>query len=509
MARTAKLATYRAKRDFAITDEPSGDAAARPSVGRGYVIQKHAASRLHYDFRLELDGVLLSWSVPKGPSLSPSTRRLAVRTEDHPLDYAGFEGIIPAGQYGGGTVVVWDRGTWESEGDAQTAMAKGRLTFTLHGEKLHGRWHLVRTKPQGKQEGWLLFKGRDAAADDTADIVVEQPASVISGRTIDEVAAQRDRVWHSNRAERAADTAAILAQLPLGFPLTSLGKSLYPEQGLTKAQLLGYLAVAAERMLPHVAGRPLTLVRCPRGQGKPCFFQKHLGAGTPPPVAKLPIAGEDDPYMVIHDMPGLVALAQMGSLEIHTWGSHAPDIEHPDVIVFDLDPDVGLAWDRVALAAFEIRKRLSALGLESFVKTTGGKGLHVCVPLTPTAAGDWDAIKAWTKTFAEQLEADDPRAYTSNMAKSARKDRIFVDYLRNGRNATFIAPYSPRARTGAPVALPITWDDLAAGVDPASFTITSVPARLADAVDPWRDYAAAAKQALPRRPAARRRSKRP
>ena len=508
MAKPAKLATYRAKRDFDLTAEPSGEAPAKPHAGRGYVIQKHAASRLHYDFRLELDGVLLSWSVPKGPSLAPAERRLAVRTEDHPLDYADFEGIIPAGQYGGGTVVVWDRGTWEPEGDAQAAMTKGRLTFTLHGDKLHGRWHLVRTKPQGKQEGWLLFKGRDAAANDKLDIVAAQPASVLSGRTLDEVAADvGHRVWRTNRAEKAAtpkqrvaakklpaneeaastsDVASLLARLPLGFPLTSLDKILYPGQDLTKAQLLGYLAVAADRMLPHVAKRPLTLVRCPQGQGKPCFFQKHLGAGTPKPVQRLAIGGDHEPYMFVHDMPGILALAQMGSLEIHTWGSRVPDIERPDVMVFDLDPDVGLAWDRVALAAFDLRKRLAARDLASFVKTTGGKGLHVCVPIAPS--GDWDEIKAWTKAFAEELEQDDPKAYTANMAKTARKDRIFVDYLRNGRNATYIAPYSPRARPGAPVSTPIAWEELAGGVDPAGFTIATVPARIGALADPWLGY---------------------
>lgn len=182
-----KLSKYRSKRDFAKTDEPSGDEAR--TSGDRFVIQQHAARRMHYDFRLELDGVLLSWAVPKGPSLSPKARRLAVRTEDHPLDYADFEGVIAKGEYGGGAVSVWDRGTWAPEGDARTALAAGKLTFSLDGEKLHGRWHLVRTKPQGKAESWLLFKGRDELADDTIDIVADKPASVISGRTIDEIAA--------------------------------------------------------------------------------------------------------------------------------------------------------------------------------------------------------------------------------------------------------------------------------------------------------------------------------
>jgi len=187
----AKLAAYRAKRDFARTAEPSGSEHRAP--GRRFVIQQHAARRLHYDFRLELDGVLLSWAVPKGPSLSPKQRRLAVRTEDHPLDYVDFEGVIAKGEYGGGAVVVWDRGTWRPEGDGAAALAAGKLTFQLDGAKLRGGWHLVRTKPQRGKEAWLLFKARDELADDELDIVTAEPASVISGRTIDEIAASSPR----------------------------------------------------------------------------------------------------------------------------------------------------------------------------------------------------------------------------------------------------------------------------------------------------------------------------
>src|SRR4051812_10787049 len=332
MARRAneKLAKYRSMRDFKLTAEPSGAGAAR-SAGNSFVIQQHAARRLHYDFRLELDGVLLSWSVPKGPSLSPSERRLAVRTEDHPLGYADFEGIIPKGQYGGGTVCVWDRGTWTPEGDAREGMKRGRLTFSLDGHKLHGKWHLVRTKPTEKQETWLLFKSRDEAANENADIVADKPESVITGRTLDQIASDADRVWQSNRSPEltpmekrakriseagrstkaaandetnprknlyrnareaneankrarakgteppalrgaSGDVTALVKQLPLGFELTNLDKVLYPEQGVTKAQLIAYLAVAAEWMLPQLANRPLTLVRCPEGRHKPCFF---------------------------------------------------------------------------------------------------------------------------------------------------------------------------------------------------------------------------------------------
>ena len=532
-------------RDFTKTAEPSGARAPR-SQGNSFVIQQHAARRLHYDFRLELDGVLLSWSVPKGPSLSPSERRLAVRTEDHPLDYADFEGIIPKGEYGGGTVCVWDRGTWQPEGDAHEAMRKGRLTFTLQGHKLHGRWHLIRTKPQGKQDTWLLFKSRDEASNENIDIVATKPESVISGRTLEQIAADADRVWHSNRAAepsaiekraariasagkgaandenehprrnlyrnaalaneankraravgvaneaqrstKSANVAALVKQLPLGFELTNLDKVLYPEQGMTKAELIGYLAVVAEWMLPQLADRPLTLVRCPEGRHKPCFFQKKIFPGSPPSILTVKIreeeTGESVDYMRVKDMPGLVGLAQLGTLEIHTWGCHSDKVERPDLMVFDLDPAPDVEWDRVALAAFDVRRRLNDIGFTSFVKTTGGKGLHVCAPIKRTI--NWDDFKAWTKAFADKMALEEPTLYTSNITKTARRGKIFVDYLRNGRNATFICPYSPRARPNAPVAVPITWEELAHGVDPAAFTTQSVPARLAKLErDPW------------------------
>jgi bifunctional non-homologous end joining protein LigD len=506
-----KLAKYRSMRDFTKTAEPSG-ARARKHVGNSFVIQKHAARRLHYDFRLELDGVLLSWSVPKGPSLSPSEKRLAVHVEDHPLDYANFEGIIPKGEYGGGTVEVWDRGTWEPDGDPREGMRKGRLTFTLDGEKLQGRWHLIRTRGGDAHENWLLFKSRDAASNENLDITTKRPESVITGRTIEQIANDADAVWESNRktvyrnvdlanaaakklpkakrrAARAAndDVAALVAQLPLGFELTNLDKILYPERGLTKAQLIAYLAVVADWALPHIAERPLTLVRCPEGRGKPCFFQKKIYPGAPKAVHTVKIreeTGTTVDYMRVRDMPGLVGLAQLGTLEIHTWGCHADKVEKPDFMVFDIDPDEDLPWDRVALAALDVKKRLGELGLETWVKTTGGKGLHVCLPLRRNQS--WDDFKAWSKAFADKLAHEHPKLYTSNMAKRARRGKVFLDYLRNGRNATFIAPYSPRAREGAPVSTPITWEELAKGIAPQTFTIETVPARLAKLdKDPW------------------------
>jgi bifunctional non-homologous end joining protein LigD len=552
---SAKLARYRSKRDFTRTAEPRGEARAQP--GQRFVIHQHAARRMHYDFRLELDGVLLSWSVPRGPSLSPRDRRLAVRTEDHPLDYADFEGVIPQGEYGGGTVVVWDRGTWQAEGDARDGLANGKLTFALHGEKLRGRWHLVRTRGGDRGENWLLFKGRDDAASDRIDIVASQPASVLSGRTVEEIAAAPDRIWHSNQraeptvaARRAARIAAarrarpspttggkadpdadrrnvhaLVEQLPLGFPLSNLDKVLYPDQGITKGELIAYLTVVADHALPHIANRPLTLVRCPegitglaqRGRGRACFFQKHILPGAPAAIEPVPITedtGETADYMAVHDLAGLAALAQLGTLEIHTWGCHADRPEQPDLIVFDLDPDVGLGWERVVLAAFELRRRLHDVGLDSFVKTTGGKGLHVVAPIARGVG--WDDFKAFCKALVEAMERDEPGSYTTNPIKARRKGKTFLDYLRNGRGATFIAPYSPRARAGAPVAVPISWDELAHGVDPATFTTATVPRRLVTRnTDPWQavprlkqSITAAAWRAVGLQPPARGRARR-
>ena len=504
-ARPRSLARYRAKRRFDRTAEPRGD---RPVAATGdrFVVQKHAARRLHYDFRLELDGVLLSWAVPRGPSLVPGARRLAVRTEDHPLDYADFEGIIPAGEYGGGTVAVWDRGRWTPEGDPRDGLRRGRLTFTLDGTKLRGRWHLVRTKLAAGRggdgdggESWLLFKGKDDAADPTADVVSERPESVLTGRTIEEIAGDADRVWHSDRgaagpaARRPAagrtagggDLPALVRSLPLPFTLTNLDKVLYPELGLTKAALIGYLAVVSDWMLPHVGGRPLTLVRCPDGHDQACWFQKHYGQGIPSVVDRIdiPEGHEVGVYMTIDDRDGLLALGQAGALEIHTWGSRADRVDRPDLLVFDLDPDVGLPWARVVAAALELRDRLGALGLRSFVKTTGGKGLHVVAPVG--RRHDWDEHKAFAHAVAQHMAADARDRYTVNMSKARRTGRVFIDYLRNGRGATFIAPYSPRRRPGAPVATPIGWDELPTVV-PAELSMTTVPARLgALAADPW------------------------
>ena len=817
------LEPYYEKRHFGRTPEPRGKVV--PRKGHSFVVQKHAARHLHYDFRLEWDGTLKSWAVPKGPSLDPGDKRLAVRVEDHPLEYGGFEGTIPKGEYGAGSVIVWDRGTWEPEGDPNAGDRKGHINFKLHGTKLHGGWSLVRMGRGNKN--WLLIKRSDDAArpgrGDT--LVVRKTKSVASGRTIDDIAAGKGRVrtWHSNRpaaqkkptparrkaardaampgfippqlatrvakppagpdwlhevkfdgyriqcridggevkfltrtgldwSKRFANLAPDLGKLavdnaildgevvaldkdgvsdfsrlqealsegdqsalslyafdllyldgqdlrswplekrkealakilapfgpdgrvrlsehfkveggeflrhactlalegavskrigsqyvsgrggswlkskcverqemvivgftpgttgpgtigalllaqhvagrlvyagrvgtgftqksaralrqrlakletekpPVAVPgparkdahwvkpelvaeiefvgwtadkiirhasfkglredkpaedvareeskamaspakpargrnstsgreklfavLTHPDRVLYDGHGVTKLGLAEYLAGVAELMLPHVRERPLSLVRCPDGTAGKCFYQKSIPLGTPKAVYEVHnrARGKPEAYPAIRDIEGLIGLAQMSVLEMHIWGCKSAKIMMPDRIVFDIDPDTGIGWDQVVATAFEIRDRLAALKLESFVKTTGGKGLHVAAPIAPRLP--WDTVKDFTKAVATAMMRDAPDRYVVTVSKKARHGKLFIDYLRNGYGATFVAPYSPRARPEAPISMPLDWKELTPALHSDHFRLDTVAARLkALKADPWRD----------------------
>jgi bifunctional non-homologous end joining protein LigD len=284
---------------------------------------------------------------------------------------------------------------------------------------------------------------------------------------------------------------------PQRYPITHPDKVLYPEQGITKQEVLDYYAVVAERMLPHVANRPLTLVRCPNGYGKACFFQKHPGAGTPRGLRSIAIREKEgkSPYSVLDDEQGLFALVQLGALEIHTWGSRADDFEHPDILVFDLDPDEAVGYQTVIDGALAVRKVFEQAKLETFVKTTGGKGLHVCVPILPDLS--WDEAKDFTQRIATEMARQAPSLYVATQSKAKRKGKTFIDYLRNGRGATFIAPYSTRARAGAPIAVPLDWDELSVKLPPNHFNVRNVQKRLAQLRrDPF-ERLAQIKQRLP------------
>ena len=269
-----------------------------------------------------------------------------------------------------------------------------------------------------------------------------------------------------------------------GVRLSNPDKILYPEQGITKGDLADHYVAVAEAMLPHVALRPITMVRCPTGRQKNCFYQRHAGAGVARQIEKITVPGFDNPYLFIRDLPGLIALVQMGVLEIHPWGVRIERPDRPDRVIFDLDPGEGLGFEGVVAAALDVRDRLSALGLESFCKTTGGKGLHVVVPIDPKH--EWPEVKAWAKTLSEQMAADSPELYLTKIAKAERTGRIFIDYLRNDPTSTAVGPYSTRARPGAPVAMPLDWSDVTPKLDPRKFTVRTAAGHVAGRKrDPW------------------------
>ena len=289
---------------------------------------------------------------------------------------------------------------------------------------------------------------------------------------------------------RAADAGTVA-----GVRLSHPDKVLYAEQGITKQDLADYYLAVADRMLPHVARRPLTLVRCPAGSEKKCFYQRHAGSGVPDELAEVNVAGFAEPYLYIRDTAGLIALVQMGVLEIHPWGARIDRTDRPDRIVFDLDPGEGLGFAAVVAAALEVRARLEAQGLAAFAKTTGGKGMHVVVPIARRHT--WPAVKAFAKATAESMAKDAPERFLTRIAKAERKGRIFIDYLRNDPTSTAVGPYSTRARAGAPVAMPLAWDEVTPQLDPTEFTVASVARRIGRARDPWADIDKHA-SALPR-----------
>jgi bifunctional non-homologous end joining protein LigD len=325
---------------------------------------------------------------------------------------------------------------------------------------------------------------------DPRHVVREQPGTV-EGGGVDTVAAGRP--WEGLRRHATRSRGASGEEIVelLGVRLTHPDRVYYPALGFTKLDLALYYVSIADAVLPHLEGRPLTLLRCPDGVGGESFYQKHPGFWTPPAVRRVAVPGEREEYLFVDSVPGLVALAQAGILEIHPWNSRVSRLEEPDQVIFDLDPDEALPFSRVTAAARRVRALLGEHGLESFVKTTGGKGLHVCVPLVPERG--WEDLADFTRAVAVRLERDDPGSFTANMAKTHRKGKIYVDYLRNVRGANAVGAYSTRAREGAPVSVPVQWDELDRLSSPADFTVAEVPLRMLGfgsepAGNPWAGY---------------------
>jgi bifunctional non-homologous end joining protein LigD len=840
-AQLGTLREYTKKRNFAVTPEPAGEKPVNKGTELQFVVQKHDASHLHYDFRLEMAGVLKSWAVPKGPSVDPARKSLAIEVEDHPLEYGSFEGVIPEGQYGGGTVMLWDAGTWEPQGDPVAGHRAGKLHFTLHGKKLKGEWSLVRMHPRPgeRKASWLLMKIKDAFAESGRDVLQDAARSVKTGRTLEGIEDERDAVWQSKkvsgengngRKDRKVDwpkvgpQLAVLADRPpegkewlheikfdgyrilsfisggearlmtrneqdwtgkfptiaramgklkvesaivdgelvvlddagrsdfqslqaaikdgeagkfvmyvfdllyldgkdlrgqplearkaqleeilkksnvaahvrysdhvkgsgesvikkacgmalegiiskradapyvarregtwlkskctkqqemvvvgytdpegsregfgsllmgvhddkgrlvyagrvgtgfdaellqelrdqldalgqektpldvdpparerrhahwvrptlvaevrfsnwtrdgvlrhpaflglrkdkaaaevkreveipvekavgkkggatvrvkttsagrggkakkpaaekekpassgtvAGVKLTHPDKVLYADVGVTKQELADYYVTVAEWMLPHVAGRPLTLLRCPAGAGEKCFYQRNWTNTTPESVRG---AGKEDASLGIADVEGLAALVQIGALEIHTWNCLAKDLEQPDQLVFDLDPGPGVTWKRIVEGAEALHDVLEKFGLPSFLKTSGGKGLHLTLPIVPNVT--WEEGKAFCQRVAMSMSAGSD-LFVANMRKDLRGGKIYLDFQRNGRSATAVAPYSSRARAGAAVSMPIEWEELGRLKGADQFTVRNAAEHVSKRKkDPWRDF---------------------
>ncbi len=524
-ADSAKLTAYQRKRDFAQTPEPSGSPPGAQDQGAPrFVVQLHRARRLHYDLRFEIDGVLVSWAVPRGPTLDPEVKRTAVHVEDHPIEYLDFEGVIPSGQYGGGDVIVWDNGTWEPHAtdDPAAAVAAGEFHADLHGRKLRGRLILVRRESdRSGQEQWLLLHKHDEYAVSGWE-PGDYPRSVLSGRTNDEVKADPARLWRSDLPPSQASVAtggpaAIADVLEAGpapdeldaldrlgpggswevfgrrLRLTNLDKELFPPVGgqppVTKREFIRYSARMAPVVLPYLAGRALNMHRFPGGAGTRGFWHKELPGHAPDWIPRWdnPAAdpGETRTYLVVDEAAALVWAANFGALEWHAWTSRTDQPQQPSYALIDIDPGPGTSWDDVLVLARLHRVALRHLDVVGQPKVTGQRGIQIWIPIA--AGPSFEETRSWTEQLSRAVGAAVPELVSWAWNVRERGGRARLDYTQNVINKTLVAPYSPRAAAGAPVSAPIDWDELDdPSLRPDGFTIRDFPARLAQRGDPFR-----------------------
>ncbi|HET9498750.1 MAG TPA: DNA polymerase ligase N-terminal domain-containing protein [Marmoricola sp.] len=511
-----RLSTYREMRDFDRTAEPAGGSGTAHE-GRRFVVQRHRASSRHYDLRLEIDGVLASWAVPKGPTLDPSVKRMAIHVEDHPLEYASFEGVIPKGEYGGGDVIVWDQGTWEPHDtdDPAAAVADGELHADVFGEKLRGRLVLLRrgASEDGK-ENWLLVHKHDEHAVEGWD-PEDHPRSVVSGRTNEEVKADPGARWHSDKPAAEAEESLgrdwqppsedeLAALDDLGedgtwdvfgrsLNVTNLDKVLFPardgEDTVTKRDLLRFAALVAPVSVPYLEGRALNLHRYPDGVDSKGFWNKKRPSYAPDWLTAWdnPLAdpGETQTYLVADEPAALVWVANFGALEWHPWTSRTEEAECPTYALFDIDPGGDTTWEQVLDLARLHRTAFEQLGVRGQPKVTGSRGIQVWVPIRPGPS--FDETRAWVESVSRTVGKVFPELVSWKWVKRERGGRARLDYTQNAINKTLVAPYSCRPRPGAPVSMPIGWHELDdPTLRPDKWTIRTAPDRLAEVGDLFR-----------------------
>jgi bifunctional non-homologous end joining protein LigD len=520
------LAAYRRKRDFSRTPEPSGAAASTGSDSgfRRFVVQRHRARRLHYDFRLEVDGVLVSWAVPKGPTLDPDVRRAAFHVEDHPVEYMDFEGVIPAGEYGGGDVIVWDAGLWAPEPhkngrptDPGRAIARGELHLDMWGDKLRGRFIVVRTSAgESDKDEWLLLHKHDEYAVEGWN-AEDHPESVMSGRTNDEVKADPERLWRSDMP--AARASVALKAPPVESPteeqlgeldtfgssgswhifgrelkVTNLDKVLFPprsgEKPVTKRDLIRYSAQIAPVLLPYLSRRALNLHRYPNGAESKGFWHKELPKHAPDwlPRWDNPEAdpGETRTYLVVDEPAALVWAANFGALEWHAWTSRVDQPHRPTYALIDLDPGPKTSWDDLLTLARLHRTAFEHMGVVARPKVTGRRGIQIWVPIA--RGPDFGATRAWVERLSKSVGIVVPELVSWKWNVVEREGLARLDYTQNAINKTLVAPYSPRPAPGAPVSAPIEWDELDdPSLSPDGFTIMTIGERIAAKGDLFAD----------------------
>lgn len=523
------LALYNKKRDFNDTPEPAGKEKSSKS-GLRFVVQKHDASSLHYDFRLEHMGVLKSWAVPKGPSLNPADKRLAMAVEDHPYDYRNFEGVIPEGNYGAGTVIIWDEGTYEPlhvegstkkavEAEIEKGLKAGSLTFAMHGKKLNGLFTILQLKRDKSGKSWLLVKKQDAFSSE--EDITRQNSSVRTGKTIAQVAAENGTTPNhpeektanektgakakrsstktaakTQAAEKATplkvDAKTVNVQLDLSkaeetitlnkqeLTFTSLQKPYWKREGFSKGHLLNYYLQVAPFLLPYLLGRPQSLHRYPNGIDAPGFYQKDVLGKVPDWITTHEDFSESTNkpvhYLVCTNEASLLYMANLGCIELHPWHSRVSSVHQPDWCLIDLDPDVSNSYDQVVETAQVIKKILDAAGAVSYPKTSGSTGLHIYIPLG--ARYSYEKSKELAETIVTLAHNELAKTTSLERDQEKRKGKIYLDYLQNRETQTAAAPYSLRPKPGVPVSTPLHWDEVKKGLKPSAFTATTIFERL-------------------------------